>query len=212
MLVNDVLNLVATLSIGLDNPTDNDKQIFLKYLNLAHFKVCQETALINPNVSIQSDILDVNNGVVDDLTAPLLSFRSVYNADSNIPLSSYPYDRILKKDPALKITGSPVYYYFINKKLNVWPLITQTQLIGVRYNTIPSIFNINDDLSPLYPELYHPVFIDGTAYYIFQGESGFKNETKMLMAQKEWLKGKADLFNYFRILSGNSIYSTYSAI
>lgn len=212
MLVTDVLNLVANLSIGLDNPTDDDQEIFLRYLNLAHFELFQHTAPVNPFIPIQSDMLDVNNGVVDNLTAPLFSFRSVYRTDSNKELIPYSYDKILDKDPGLIITGEPIYWYYINNKLNVWPLWTEEEGIGVRYNIASNPFQLNNDLSPIYPVQFHPLLIDGTCYYLFQTETGFKNESKMMNSQKRWKNGISNIYNYFVMLGGKPIYSTYSKI
>jgi len=212
MLVTDVLNLVANLSIGLDVPTEDDQQIFLRYLNLAHFKLFGHTAPVNPFIPIHSDILDVNNGVVDNLTAPIFSFRIVYRTDTNKPLIESSYDEIISKDPGLTIIGQPSYWYFANNSINVWPLWTQAQGIGARYNVSSDLFEINDDLSPIYPLQFHPLLVDGTCYYLFQTESGFKNEVKMTLAKSEWKKGMTDLYNYFRTLGGKKIYSTFSKV
>lgn len=212
MLARDVLNLVANLSIGLDTPTANDEEIFLRYLNLAHFDLFAHTATVNPFIPKQSDILDVNNGVVDNLTAPLFSFRVVYRTDTNTPLISYSYDKIIESDPGLTITGEPKYWYFSENAINVWPLWTQPQGIGARYNVEVTPFGINDDLSPIYPAHFHPLLVHGTCYYLFQTESGFKNEVKMAKADVRWEKGKSDMYNHFLMIGGKPIFSTYSNI
>lgn len=212
MLVSDVLDLVANLSIGLDNPTQDDEEIFLRYLNLAHFELFSRTASINPFVTIQSDVLNVNDGVVDNLTAPLFSIRSVYSTDSKSSLIPYSYNRILDLDPTLTQTGQPQYWYYVNNTLNVWPLWTKDEGIGVRYVVAAEPFDLNDDLSPLYPPTFHPLLVDGTCYYLFQTESGFKNETKMLKAEKRWMNGTTDLYNYLLMVGGKPIYSTFSNI
>lgn len=212
MLVSDVLNLVANLSIGLDSPTPDDQIIWLRYLNLAHFELYRHTAPVNPFLTLQTDTLNVNNGVVDALSQPIFAPRTVYRADINQIIQPYSLDKVLQCDPGLQVEGEPKYWYYANNSLNVWPLWTQANGIGVIYNTRANIFQINEDVSIYYPLEFHTLLADGTAYYLFQSEVGFKNDLKMQKAKDRWNEGKTNIYNYFVTVSGKPIYSTYSRI
>lgn len=215
MLVGEILNLVAQLSIGLDSPTADDQTIFLGYLNLAHFELYKKVASVNTGTPIQRDLLAVTDGLVDPLTQPMFNIRSVYRKDRNIQLCPYSFDLIQQKDPALITTGEPRYWYYINNAVNLWPLFTQTVEeggIGVVYDMQPFPFDLagNSDLSTYYPLAYHPLLVDGTCYYTFQSETGFRNESKMNMMQARWELGKVNLYNYLMMSGGKNLYSTYS--
>ena len=213
MLVSDILNITANFSLGLDFPTPDDLPIYLRYLNLAHFEAYRYTALINPFLNVNRETLDVDNGIAPPLSNTFFSIRKVYRTDTNKPLIETSYDEIIDKDPSLTQAGFPDYWYFINNSLNVWPLWTQAQGVGIIYNRSVTPLNLNDDLSPPYPVEFHPVLADGTAYFLFQGEeAGFKNDSKMKIAQDRWNKGKADLYNYLFAVSRKKVYSTYSRI
>jgi hypothetical protein len=216
MLVGDVLNLVAQLSMGLDSPTADDQKIWLGYLNLAHFDLFAQTATVNAGISIQTDQLNVTNGVCDPFTQPIYSIRSAYQIDTNRILQPSTYDKILKQDPGRQIQADPTSWYVINGRLNTWPLATLTTVsgsgVGVIYNTQPVVFGLNDDLSLYYPLAFHPILVDGTCYYMFQSESGFSNQTKMQSSEMKWSKGKTNLFNYFVALGGKTSFSTFSRL
>lgn len=217
MFVGEILNLVAQLSIGLDSPTTDDQSIFLNYLNLAHFELYKKVASVNTIIPIQRDILNVADGVVDPLTQPIFNIRSVYRKDINLQLIPSSFDKIQVMDPSLIITGEPAYWYYINSTLNVWPLFTQATEnggIGVVYDVQPVLFDLDDnsDLSVYYPIAYHPLLVDGTCYYMFQSETGFRNESKMTLMYNRWEAGKTTLYNYLMMSGGKNLYSTYSRI
>jgi hypothetical protein len=215
MLVGEIIDLIAKLSIGLDSPTVDDRSIYLSYLNLAHFELYKKVAAVNTRIAIQRDILNVTNGVVDPLTKDMFNIRSVYRNDINFQLKPYSFDKIQTRDPSLIYTGQPTYWYYINNQLTVWPLFTQTVEnggIGVVYDLQPLPFDLDDnsDLSIYYPVPYHPVLIDGASYYMFQSETGFRTESKMNSMMTRWETGKNNLYNYLRVSGGKSTYSTYN--
>ena len=62
MDVSQILTLLATLSIGLDEPTDSDVVVFMQYINLCYFEILQETIAQNPLVVINHELLDCKIG------------------------------------------------------------------------------------------------------------------------------------------------------
>jgi hypothetical protein len=216
MLVGDVLNFASQLSMGLDSPTADDAAIWLGYLNLAHFELFAQTATVNAGIPLITDKLNVTDGVCDPFTQSIYSVRSAYRIDINRVLQPTTYDKVLAQDPGGQILANPTHWYIINSILYTWPISTLTiedgSGVGVIYNTQPIVFGMNDDLSLYYPVAFHPLLIDGTCYYMFQSETGFKNQEKMRTAEMRWTKGKTNLFNYFIALGGKTSFSTFNRL
>jgi hypothetical protein len=63
----------------------------------------------------------------------------------------------------------------------------------------------------LIPPLYKQILADGASYYLFQSETGFKDQLKMQAAMMRWKEGKQKLFAYMKNRGGNKFFSTYSA-
>lgn len=214
MLVGDVLNLVGQLSIGLDSPTADDSAIWLNYLNLAHFELYAQTATVNTVIPIQTDQLNVTDGLCDPFTLPIFSVRSAYRIDTNRELQPTTFDRIMTRDPGLTILGDPIMWYIVGTRMHTWPITTLLTAdgsgVGVIYNVQPPVFGPNDDLSLYYPTAFHPLLVDGTCYYMFQSEAGFNNQEKMRRADLQWTTGKTNLFNYFVALGGKTNFSTFN--
>lgn len=212
MNVKEIINLVSGLSIGLDEPTESDSVIFLKYLNLAYFEILRSTILKNPIYPKLRETVQSTDGVLDATAQSIFSIRSVYLPDSNTQLTGTNLDFISESDPSLSQTSTnPQFYYYDSGKINVYPLYTGN--VGIVYSPNPEMLTINGLSYDIYiPELYHSVLIDGTTYYLFQSETGFKNEMKMQTAMKRWEDGKSLLSAYLSGLGGQKTYSTYSVV
>ena len=63
MNVENVIKIIANLSEGLDDPTKEDKEIYLKYLNLAYEELFKLIIQVNPEVKILIEKLKVQNGI-----------------------------------------------------------------------------------------------------------------------------------------------------
>jgi hypothetical protein len=210
MDVKEILALVSDLSIGLDEPTASDMAIYLKYLNLVHNELFRKVAAFNPKVPITREELNANDGILPALQSFPSLIRSIYQKDKNKSLVSSSFDRILGYDPGLVNNGDPQFWYFSENKICVSP--KYTGVIGVVYVPSPeslTLDTLSDDIP--YPALYHSVLVDGTCYYLFQGEDGFKDQVKMQSAIIRWEKGQNELIAFLGNLSGQSNYSTYSS-
>jgi hypothetical protein len=222
MNVSEILNLLATLSIGLDdidvtNPNDSDVVVFMRFINLAYFELLQATISESPIVVNLNEQLDCTNGVLAATAAPIFIPKVIYNISTNYPLLGALEEDILKVDPGLKITGTPQKWYQANGVINVYPLTTSLVNagggFGIRYIPQPFPLLYNSPSSDiLIPSLYQQILADGASYYVFQSETGFKDQNKMLSAQARWEDGKKKLFSYMKNISGKKILSTYSPI
>lgn len=222
MDVTEILKLLATLSIGLDDidvtdQNNSDVVVFLRYINLVYFELLQATANENPLIVNLHENLDCTNGVLSATSSPIFFPKIVYTISSNLNLIGALEGEILQRDPALKQTGSPSHWYYANGVINVYPLITSTVAtgggFGVRYISQPPALKFNSLSSDiLIPTLFQQILVDGAAYYVFQSETGFKDQTKMASAMSRWEDGKRKLFSYMKNISGKKLLSTFSYV
>ncbi len=217
MDVNEIVSLLATLSIGLDEPDDSDIIVFMQYINLCYFELLQATISQNPLAATNNDLVDCNNGILDSTSQIIFYPKMVYNIASNVPLTPTIEANVLKKDPGLMQTGEPQEWYYSNGVINVYPiatsLVSDGKGFGIRYIPQPPPLTYGSASSDiLIPTLYQQVLADGASYYLFQSEAGFKDQMKMQAAMQRWEKGKQKLFAYMKNISGNKFFSTYSAV
>lgn len=224
MDVSAILTLMATLSIGLDqinpsnDPRDLDIVIFMQYLNLAYFELLNSTLSQNPLATILNESVDCNAGVCDKTDLPFFTVKSVYDIASNIPLIGTTLEDVLSRDPGLTNTTAPArQWYYSEGVINIYPLVTTLLInnggIGVKYIAQPTpLLPITVSADILIPTNYQQILADGASYYLFQSETGFKDQTKMLAAQSRWEDGKRKLFTYMTNISGKKYYSTYSPV
>jgi hypothetical protein len=217
MDVSEILKLLATLSIGLDDPDDGDTVVFMKYINLCYFELLQVVLTESPIVVKLHEQLDCTNGVLSPTSQPIFIPKAVYNIANNVPMLGTTEEDILKFDPAIKKTGNPQEWYYANGVINTYPLSTSTVItgggFGIRYIAQPkplTSLSLSSDI--LIPTMYQQVLADGASYYVFQSETGFKDQTKMMDAKMRWEDGKKKLFSYMKNISGKKHYSTYSPV
>lgn len=208
MNVKEIVNLVANLSIGLEDPTSDDQDIFLKYVNLVHFELYGKTVANNPFITVLSETLNVVDGVAANTAVAPFIFKNVCLVGGTT-LNKTSADAIFSKDPTLKSVGLPSLWYFFNGKINIYPRATQA--IVVRYTPSPlpfTLLTIEADIP--YPSISHQVLIDGAAYYLYQSEAGFKAEGKLYETKMRYESGKTQLLSYLQSIGGNPNLSTYT--
>jgi hypothetical protein len=222
MDVSEILKLLATLSIGLDdidvsNPNDGDVVVFMRYINLCYFEILQATLSESPLAIKLHEELDCGEGILESTSQPIFIPKTIYNIASNAPLTGTLEENVLKKDPGLTKTGTPQEWYYANGVINVYPLTTSLVNegggFGIRYIPQPAPLtysSLSSDI--LIPSLYQQLLADGASYYIFQSEAGFKDQMKMQSAMTRWEDGKKKLFSYMKNISGKKILSTYSPV
>lgn len=213
MNATDIIQLAADLSVGLDTPTDLDKSLYLRYLNLVHFDVYKTVGVNNPYLPIIQETVSVTEGVGKLKGSPFI-IKSVNYYESNSPkiLKATSYDVILSSDPQEKETGSPRYWYYAGQALHIYPKATQE--IHVVYMPSAKAFTLDTIEEEIpYPPLYHHVLADGICYYILQSDSGMRTKDEAKLALAKYDKGKKSLHGYLVALGGtSSIGSTFSVV
>ncbi len=218
MDVSEILKLLATLSIGLDDPSDSDKVVFMQFINLCYFELLQTTLSQSPLATINHETLDCTDGDCAFTSTPIFIPKVVYDIASNTPLIGTTYDAVISKDPGLTNTeGTAQEWYYSGGIISVYPLVTSIVAdgngIGIRYIEQPAPLTENSESSEiLIPYMYQQVLADGASYYLFQSETGFKDQTKMASAMTRWEDGKRKLFAYMKNVSGKKYFSTYSPV
>lgn len=217
MDVQQILNNVARLSIGLDEPTSDDTGVYLEYLNLAHLELFRKTAAMNPLIAVVQKDGTTADGA-GEIKLGVLPFEivQVYNTTGARTLAHSSYGELRKRYPAWDAATSPQYWYVgpssdgVGQSVRVYPK-ADGQTIRVLYTAQPALFTADTlEAAIPYPPAFHNVLVDGTCYYLFQGESAFKDAVKIQMAVDRWRVGQMALFNYLKGASGMKAYSTYS--
>lgn len=217
MNVSDIVDLLATLSIGLDEPSDTDILVFMQFINLCYFELLAATLAQNPLAPKNNEPVDCSNGILNSTSQPIFMPKIIYSLASNTPLDETIEEDVLKYDPGLQKQGTPFQWYQANGFLKVYPIATSRVAdgggFGVRYIPQPSPLAYSSQSADiLIPFLYQQVLADGASYYLFQSETGFKDQLKMQSAMARWTIGKQKLFAYMKNISGKKTFSTYSPV
>jgi|SRR5690349_5004738 len=217
MDVSEILYLLATQSIGLDDPTDSDIVVFMRFINLVYIELLQEIIVQNPLLPVLNEKLDCTNGILSVPSKPIFFPRQVYNTTLNKPLIPTIVEKIISVDPNLTQIGIPNQWYYANGSINVYPITTSLLAnnggFGFRYIPEPSRLTKNSKSTDiLIPSIFQQILADGAAYYVFQSETGFRDDAKMKLAEFKWKKGKLKLFAYMKNISGNKNFSTFSYV
>lgn len=217
MDVSQILTLLATLSIGLDEPTDSDIVVFMQYINLCYFEILQETIAQNPLVTINHELLDCTDGNLPPTAETIFDPLLVYDIAKNMPLTGTTRDKVESIDPGLTKISAPLEWYYSSGIIKTYPISTSLVAdgngIGIKYIPQPDPLteeSLSSDI--LIPSLYQQVLADGASYYLFQSETGFKDQTKMQSSMMRWKEGKQRVFAYMKNISGKKYYSTYSPV
>ena len=212
MHVSDLLTLMGHLSLGNDNVSNAEREIFLQYLNLAHFELYQETASLNTDLWRARTLTTEEGETSVRLPNPPYIMQRVYDLTHHRPLPRKSVVELLKLNPENEGVGPPRFYYVIGSELQFYPIPTTTLTVKILYIPQPVSFRQEtlEDAIP-YPLAYHPVLVDGALYYLFQDQSGFKNPLKMAEAKQRWKGGKSRLLSYLKGATGLSL-STFSPL
>jgi hypothetical protein len=212
MTITEMLQQIANLSVGLDNATEFDNEINLRYLNLAHAELYRSTAAVNPDATIVQKTIAVDQGALQEkINAFTVKNLHIPIANNTKVLQPIPYDWVLQHDPARTQAGQPIYWYRLNHKLFTYPKYTGDIQVVYIGQAIPFTLETEEADIP-YPPLYHSVLVDGACYYAFQGESGLKNREEMLLTLTRWEQGKKSCSQYLINQSNYGVISTYSEL
>lgn len=203
MNVSDILDIIGDFSVSGSNVTEEQRNLFLRYLNLYKDSLYRKIAAFDNNlITVQrsNDIYDSNVGL-ELASASLMFVSSVINLNNSFSLKKiskidayklyYKVDSFIESEPETFTT-------YWNRENNlfyilVYPSPTNIN-VAISFIDNPDDFN-EDTLSANipFPPLYHQVLVDGTLWYVFQEIGGFRDSLKAREAKDRCLKGENEL-------------------
>ncbi len=213
MLISDMLNKMSLLSVGPDIAPDAVRDIYLQYLNLAHFDFYNETALLNDDVMVSETLITDPSTQTFTLSNIPLNVSQVYDPVSFRFLAKKSLEDFIVYQSIFHYGSTPHVYTVAKQILSVYPFTPETPYtFNCLYVPQPGnlIESMDEDDIP-YPLAYHGYLVDGALYYLFQDEEGFKSTSKSLQHQEKFEKGKSRLLSYL-INSSNKEIRTFSNV
>ncbi|WP_011178440.1 phage adaptor protein [Caedibacter taeniospiralis] len=193
MDAREIITQAASQSLGI-SPSDDDCAIYLSYLNQAHFELYNFTATVNPLATKSHQEVDLADGISAD---KLSAFRvlQVYDRANNRLLEPVSFIAITKSDPRIEKKGEPLWWFLLNERMHCYP--RKSCRVGVWSIDRPQPFSLatkSEDIP--YESSYQPLLIDGTAYRIYQNDSGMKNSSELLATLNRWQTGIRDFHGH----------------
>ena len=200
MHVSELIDLVSQLSFGRASPTAKERELYLRFLNLANLEMWQTA--VNANQFLKVVDIFFDDG---EYRAPIHEgyYLKGLFAD-NRPLSKCRFDNIFDIPQG--------QYSIINNAITISK--NQTQLIkedpldneNKKYitalmlqNAKSLVENVNDaniEVSiPVYPEPYHLGLVHGALFYLYTSNKGFVEKIKYQMIA--WDESKRNLASYY---------------
>ena len=208
MNVSDILDIIGDFSVSGSNVTEEQRNLFLRYLNLYKDSLYRKTAAFDNNlITVQpfSAAYDSNIGL--ELASPSLMFVSsvtnLNNSESLRQISKvdayklyYKVDSFIESEPK----SFTIYSNYSHDLFSVfvYPVPSNINVV-VGFIDNPNDFT-EDTLSAdiPFPPLYHQVLVDGTLWYVFQEIGGFRDSLKAREAKDRCLKGENELSGFLQ--------------
>jgi hypothetical protein len=201
MLVSELIDLLSDLSFGRNNPTARERELYLRFLNLANLEMWQ--IAVNANQYLKTvDIFFNNNEYVANVpegyylkkifaektVMKLCKLENVFNIpqleyiiiDNKIHVSSVNTTQSMKVDPS---DGQSKRYV--------------TALILDNPKTlVENVEDIENEVNePVYPLPYHIGLVHGALFYLYTSNKGFVEKIKYQMIA--WGEAKKNLASYY---------------
>jgi len=208
--VSDILDIVGDFSVSGSNVTDEQRTSFLRYLNLYKDSLYRKTAAMNGNLlqtQLFSGAYDSGVGLSLTGTTNLMFITSVINLKNN---------RVLKQKSQIEAyqlwynndewkSGVPQIYTLLSSYTTdefvvfIYPLPSDDVSMVVGYIENPEDFTEETPSVAIpFPQLYHQLLVDGTLWYVFQEEGGFKDSVKASEAKNRCMQGEQELMSFLQ--------------
>ena len=202
MDVSELIDLVSELSFGRSMPTDKERKIYLRFLNLANLELWQ--LVINSGYFLNTvDIfLDDNEYeapcpdgyyikelFADGTTLKKGRFEDIFN----IPQEQYNIvngNIIISKNQFLKTKADPDNENAIKRYIVALVLPNNKELVETVDN------EVLETNTPVYPVPYHLGLVHGALFYLYISNKGFSEKIKYQMLA--WDEAKKSIANYYR--------------
>ncbi len=207
MNVSDMISAMNILGIGEVYNDDDSTRIALVFLNLAHDELYRETANLNSDVLVKDIITTTANQSILPLGRPTFSVSKVLQVGSKRKIKGKSVLEFADYESENIESADPLIYTKIKQTVNIHPIIP-TSIYTFNIWSVPErtplFINTLESAIP-YPLSYQSVLVNGALYYLFQDESGFKNQTRENEALRRWINGKSDLISYLYGSNNQSI-------
>jgi hypothetical protein len=208
MQISNILKLMDFMGVGVGI----EEEIFLTYLNQAHYELYNHTASLNDDLVINETIQTVVNESSIKLSNEQFCVRAIYSNLSNFPLTQLDIIKFTEYKKNIS-AGNPRIFNAKKNVIDLYPVLSNTVYdIDVLYVPQPAYLTMQTSESDIpYPLSFHNLLADGALYYLFQDEGGFRNSEKSNDHKVKWERGKGLLYSYLFHRSAE-ITSTYSSV
>jgi len=200
MHVSELIDLVSQLSFGRVQPTEKERNLYLRFLNLANLEMWQLAVNASQFLRTQDLFFEDGENTVDIPDGYYL--KGVFLG--NHPLTKCNFDNILDV-PQSK-------YSTINNVITITANHNQSTKLDPsdnkykRYITVVLlenakvlVENVTDSTkevdTPVYPMPYHLGLVHGALFYLYTSNKGFTEKIKYQMLA--WSDAKKNLANYY---------------
>lgn len=200
MYVSELVDLISQLSFGRAMPTNREREIYLRFLNLANLEFWQIT--INAgNFLREVDIFFNENE--DKAPVPQGYYlKKIFSQSKplkkckiddifNIPSSEY-----IIIDNHIHINKNELSEIKQDPSDNQHKKYIKALVLDNPKKLVENIVNIENEVDiPVYPLPYHIGLVHGALFYIYTSNKGFIEKIKYQMAA--WEEAKKNLANYY---------------
>lgn len=215
MNVKEIVAQAVSLGTGIERFSKLTQDLYVRYLNQAHFDLYALLAPVNfPAYLVYDD------KTRDDPEVKKVFFvQSVCLQNSIIPLEKALYQDLIEGDPFLEQRGDPRVWYHQEQgdtwTIHLYPVperAPEEVKFRVYYVPSPKLLKIEQREEEIpYPSLHHSTLVDGLMYYIIQSDQGFNNSVDLKIYLDRWEKKKAALLASYQ-MSKQRKFSTFSEV
>jgi hypothetical protein len=206
MYVTELINFISHFIFGRNEPTEDDRDLYLRYLNLADyelFRCTKNSRRFLQELDLFFPLQVVGQPIINYTALPTNYVAEVYTGKIKLQ----PIDLLYN----LEMFDTNHAYHFLDNNIYINTRILQTKVDPSDNNTKPyvkliiqplrktlveNVADANTQINiPIYPESYHLALIHGAVYFLFLSQKGFTE--KIQYAIKNWQEAKSDLTGYY---------------
>lgn len=200
MQVSELIDLVSQLSFGRSNPTSKERQLYLRFLNLANLEMWQIAVNANSFLQIVDIFFEPNTN-----TSPIPEgyyIKALYADNKQLKkcrlenIFDVPQGQYTTINNAITISTNQIQLMKIDPKDNEHKRYINALLLPNAKSLVENVTNPDIEVSiPVYPLPYHLGLVHGALFYLYTSNKGFIEKIKYQMLA--WDESKKNLANYY---------------
>jgi hypothetical protein len=200
MQVSELIDLVSQLSFGRTMPTNRERELYLRFLNLANLELWQ--VAVNANQFLKIVDIFFENGSNDAPIPKGFYLKKLFSEGK--PLKQCKLENVFNIPQSEYIT--------INNAITISPINSQVTKVdpldnqNKRYITalvlenpkklVENVEDVETEVDePVYPLPYHIGLVHGALFYLYASNKGFVEKIKYQMIA--WEESKKNLASYY---------------